>query len=229
MRKCCALACIMLTICFVISFSFAEEMETITFRGIPFGLTYAEAKPLLVDEGFLFDEYHGGYHTLMTSLIRGRSQGISEYVTLWSSTQKTDNLKIAGYDCTSVSVYFSENPDDGGKMSWENRLFMLANYSFNVMDLDAVFDDFKDKLLAIYGEPDESLSEKNYIYWLAQDNTFVCLKKRFIGKGSMFNEIAVYYGTFDGTKWLQRVMEVKTKEALDKEHQLLNNGNTDGL
>ena len=132
-------------------------------------------------------------------------------------------------------MYFAYRPNAEGNIDpddKDNMVFMLAYYKFEPTDLEAATADMRTKLEKLYGDIDYTSSDdlvikRHYDYWLAIDNTFVCLEDESYSTGT--KAMYVWYGTLDADEWLKEANQIQYDAAKAEEASKFGSDDTDGL
>ena len=141
------------------------------------------------------------------------------------------SLQVAGYDVTSMTLYFAYVPGKDGVIDrdLDDTSFYMARYTLKIGDYDLASKDLMSKLNNLYGkpktiEPDDGCdSDIDQIYkWTGDKDTFVYLA----GDSNQYGpSIKLYYGTAEGDTLIKNAEKIQRQQDLDK---LQENG-SDGL
>lgn len=219
------------------TFADTEKYEgSILFRGIPWGMSFTDAQQLFAKDGIQISSFMGSTYGSIRKIIEQDVLGYTDYNTYGVSWAYPKELMVAGFDVKQVDVYFAYRPDENKLVdpkNYDNLAFMLANYKFEPTDLQAATADMKAKLEKLYGDVDLTSSDsflitRHYNYWLASDNSFVCLEdEEYTTTGT--KAMYVWYGTLDADEWMKESNQVQYDFALKEEAEKFGTDNTDGL
>lgn len=148
--------------------------------------------------------------------------------------------EVAGYTTSEITLYFAYLPV-GEYLSYNEKDTSLygAQYKFEPVNLQDTYNDLKQKLTDIYGEPskvtiDSDLWENKYTYtyWYGAKNTELVLRCTDSEKdttGFYEDEIYITYAWRNGDTLLQNASDAVKREKSDKEKEIQGNGNSEGL
>ncbi len=220
----------------------AAKTIEITFRDVPWGVSYTEAKALLSD----LELWEMSGEELRTfsidEIILGDYKGISFEKTDiniigWASNS---HISVAGYTTESVYLYFAYVPVNGViTKSVDDSALYGARYEFEPEDLSKASSDLKSKLSSLYGEPDSYMTDSDdsgnkytYYFWTGANDTEVVLKIRDSSE-SIFSfyddEIYISYVWLKGDELLQTACDTLIQNEKDAESDVYGDGSTGGL
>ncbi len=228
------LTCLLLTLlllvpCFAALAEAAEEpateiyAEPILFRGIPWGSTWEEAQTYL-PEGIEYYETErndlstvNGYLSVKDhkTLYGGEYLGKDYY----TSKNKMNGMKVAGYELESMYLYFAGMSDDSGYLVTDetHSALLYTSYTFNVNNTDAVYEDLLGKLTSLYGNARMTGEDGRFNLWYGADGTMVSLCQ-------YYGYIYICYGFSGADALIEQAHQVlMNKEVLDA------GNSTDGL
>lgn len=216
--------------------------KTILFRDIPWGSSFLE-----VDEKLgtweLWNLTGESFKTCsVDDILIGDYEGIDfEYSGInVISNAFNGEQEVAGYTTSEIQLYFSFLPVNG-YLTYDEKDTSLygAQYKFEPVNLQDTYDDLKQKLIDIYGEPAKVTEDidlwKNaytYTYWYGADNTELVLKSLDSENDTTNlydNEIYISYAWRNGDVLLQNASDAVKKEKSDKEKEIQGNKDVGGL
>lgn len=213
----------------------------ITFRNVPWGSSFTEAKGII--QGIRWLDYSGENHGADTikdivgigSDVKTSNNNINMYAYSSSSTKVT----VAGYEVDEMKMYYAFTSANGTvTRTEENTALYAASYKFEPTDIDGVFADLTGKLTFLYGEPTETRHDTNwtndkytYVIWNSADGDQVILKMDDEREStwSTGNKIYLFYIWNQADVVLRAADDAVTAEKAGSESQNYGNGNTDGL
>lgn len=221
---------------------FEEEKSEIIFKDISWGTSYPE-----VDEKLgmweLWNLSGEGYKECsVDEILLGDYKGIDfDYsgINIISNAFKGEQ-EVAGYTTSEITVYFSYIPVDG-YLTYDEKDTALygAQYKFEPVNLQDMYDDLKGKLSNLYGEPSKTTQDTDmwenqytYTYWHGANDTELVLRCTDSEKdttGFYEDEIYITYAWRNGDTLLRNASDAVKKEKSDKEKEVQRNENTDGL
>lgn len=216
--------------------------KEILFNDISWGISFAEAdekfgtwklwnlsgetyKTCSVDE-ILIDDYKG---------IDFDYGGINVISNAFNGEQE-----VAGYTTKEIRLYFSYIPING-YLTYDEKDTALygAQYKFEPVNLQDTYNDLKQKLMNIYGEPSKVTEDSDmwgnkyiYTYWYGQNDTELVLRSLNSENDTTnlySDEIYITYAWREGDALLQNASDAIKKEKLDKEKDAQKNENIDKL
>lgn len=216
--------------------------KEIIFKDIPWGTSYTEVDRILPELNMM--SMNGeSFRTFSTDeIVLGDYQGIDfEYNDInIVGICSNDEIEVAGYTTSDVSLYFAYIPVDGILTKTENDSALYgAQYVFIPQNLDEMSNDLIEKLSSVYGEPCERINDKDmwdneyeYVYWYGQNNTELVMKivnTQNDTTGVYENEIVLSYVWRDGDKLLQQASDILKQEEIRKEEEVYGNDSVEGL
>lgn len=219
-----------------------EEKIEIVFKEIPWETPYPE-----VDEKLgawqLWNLSGEGYKECsVDEILLGDYKGIDfDYsgINIISNAFNGEQ-EVAGYTTKEITLYFAYLPVDG-YLTYDERDTALygAQYKFEPVNLQDTYNDLKDKLSNLYGEPSKTTQDADmwenqytYTYWYGANNTELVLRCTDSEKdttGFYEDEIYITYAWRNGDTLLQNASDAVKKEKSDNEKNVQGNENTDGL
>lgn len=234
--------------------SFSEENEKISqeikkisekeiiFRDIAWESSFSDVSEKLVDWN-LWNLSGEAYRTCsVDEIMLGDYKGIDfEYrgINVVSNAYNKEQ-EVAGYTTEEITLYFSYLPVDG-YLTYDEKDTALygAQYKFEPVNLQDTYDDLKQKLIDIYGEPAKVTEDidlwKNkytYTYWYGKNDTELVLRSLNSKNDTtdLYNdEIYITFAWRNGDVLLKNASDAVKKEKSDKEQDAKENGNSDGL
>lgn len=223
------------------SVAFAEE---ITFRGIEWGSNMAEIEKEL--EVYSIDDSMMRRWSVIEEAFDWAH--MNDYPCGWYAFGMPKDLNVGGYDICSIQLFCAWKLSDTGEILREKQEseFYAAIYSFAVVDIEATYNDLKEKLSSLYGTPLESTESREGYYanaggsgkyietvrvseWYGENNTGVRLRSCSSDVESLnAEEITISYGKTDADQRIERLQTALKAEALEKENASRGT-NTDGL
>lgn len=214
---------------------------SITFRNVPWGSSYTEAKDIL--NNINWHTYSGESHsadTVYDIVGIGSELETNNYnINMYASASSSGKVSVAGYEVAEIYMYFAFTSSNGTvTRTDDNTSLYAASYTFNPTDIDGVFADLTNKLTSLYGESTETRRETNwsndkytYIVWNSADGDQVILKldDERESSWSTGNKIYLFYIWNQADAALQTADDAVTAEKIASESQNYGNGNTDGL
>lgn len=216
--------------------------KEILFKDIPWGTNYTEVDRILPELNMM--SMNGeAFRTFSTDeIVLGDYQGIDfEYNDInIVGICSNDEMEVAGYTTSDMSLYFAYIPVDGVLTKTENDSALYgAQYVFTPQNLDAMSEDLIEKLSSVYGEPSERINDKDmwgneyeYVYWYGQNNTELVMKIVDTTNDTTDvyeNEIVLSYVWRDGDKLLQQASDILKQEAIQNEKEIYGNDSVEGL
>lgn len=213
--------------------------EEIVFRGIPWGTSYENATSQVPDVNFV--SYQG--ESIKTYSVEEIVYGFGIRFEYTDINIKAHNLFgsvcIAGYDTSSVDLFFAYVPVDGSltKLDRDSALY-AASYEFDPIDTKAMAKDLKEKLSAMYGDPSETSHGEDfwggavdYTYWYGANDTLLvlCVDDESESRWKLSERIRIVYAWREGDRLLQEASDCLEREAIASEKSKFGNGNTNGL
>lgn len=217
--------------------------KEILFMDIPWGTTYK-----------LVNEQHGelglypmngeSYKTYsIDDITLGDYKGIDfEYTDInVIGICYNNNINVAGYTTSDVSLYFSYIPNADGSLNQEadNSILYGARYEFEAKNLAEMQKDLTEKITSIYGEPQKETSaidiyknENYYLFWYGQNDTLLVLNAfntENDTSGVFEDEITLSYVWLKGDDYLKKASDILKEQAIKEEADNYGSGNTDGL
>lgn len=226
----------------------ASEIETnicseeIIFREIPWGTNYTEVFSQLQSMKLL--NISGENYKTMSAdeILFGDYKGLDFDFTDINVIAYALNgeTEVAGYTTSEINLYFSYVPVDGVITKEENDTSLYgAQYIFESQNLTEMYADLTEKLISLYGEPAEVTTETDiydnlytYTHWYGQNDTEVVLKSVDATNdttGYYKNEIYISYVWRYGDTMLQEASDILQKVEEEKEAEVYNNDDTNGL
>ena len=163
-----------LLLVFMLMFSFSTVLadpsdEPILFRGIPWSITPADALDEL--DGWETSNEKIDFDYLFSGNSEGQP-GINSII----SKMDNPNINVAGYKPNTIELYFVYAKVQNGSLdrSEENSELCMGRYYFwnPKSETNSMREDIKTKLSILYGDIDESPSDKCDI-WYGADETMV--------------------------------------------------------
>ncbi|MCD7846794.1 MAG: zinc-ribbon domain-containing protein [Oscillospiraceae bacterium] len=227
-----------------ITFATSVQNKTveITFRDIPWGTSYADAKELLSDLDLwkLAGESYKIYSVEDITLgdykeISFEKNDINIIGNTWNS-----HIDVAGYTTEDITLFFAYVPVDGVLTKTEEDSALYgARYEFKPENLSEAADDLKEKLSSLYGEPDSTKTDSDiwgnkytYITWTGKRNTEVVMKICDSSQCSLsfyYDEIYISYVWLKGDELLQTACDTLIQNEKDAESKVYGDGSTGGL
>lgn len=148
---------------FVVLLSAFALADDVTFRDIPWGSSVeALEKSLKADGGYVssMDGYPVPYAALFKTshskqgfaTLEGGSYQTREGIGWFTNAFFMTPLKVGGYDVPSVTTYAFYGLSDGViSKDKKDAVFYAAEYTFEVRDKEAAYNDLKEKLSILYG------------------------------------------------------------------------------
>ncbi len=227
-----------------ITFATSVQNKTveITFRDIPWGTSYADAKELLSDLDLwkLTGESYKTYS--VEDITLGDYKGISfekNDINIIGNTWNS-HIDVAGYTTEDITLFFAYVPVDGVLTKTEEDSALYgARYEFKPENLSEAADDLEEKLSSLYGEPDSTKTDSDiwgnkytYITWTGKRNTEVVMKICDSSQCSLsfyYDEIYISYVWLKGDELLQTACDTLIQNEKDAESEVYGNGSTGGL
>ena len=208
----------------------------IIFQGIPWGTSHEEALTLLLEKGYIQDEYmelvgaddlpsyfvyeQGGiYLTKNRNGISIHSENdIQSVLYMLPFRNPFDNVlakPIAGYSVGEINLCFADNGTESALIAVYLQIQSMENYQ-------VFFDDLKEKLVKVYGEAETGKAtnvtgrKATYYAWEGDHDTYVWL---FADAGV----IQLVYGTLNARNILKEYLTAKPAAVTP------NPDDTDGL
>ncbi len=230
MRK--LVAAITLIVMLFSTIALAEEQQEIKFRGVDWGISYSETVDQLTDFGVRWESPETVDGRKIKSLINNKWSDYYDYKSACKvDAVSTKEKKVAGYDISSVKLYFAYIPNEKGEIthSADDTSFFMAQYKINPTDLDGVYGDLKEKLTSLYGKPAKEDSDGfvihyNYCYWYGANDTMVV-----IVTDDNYECIYINYVWNNGEKLMDQANAIQHQAEIDKEKEKFGTDNTDGL
>lgn len=207
--------------------------DTFQFRSIPWGANFADVNNQLglQKRDWAYMEDTPEISVLDRVLRIYGSDKYDEEIGKYWWTTSPDDITVAGHKLTSIWLYFAYDIDSSGKVvrNDDNTKLYYAYYSLLVRDLDNDYQDIKNKLVDLYGNPTDSGSIDTPLVsslfcdiWISADSTLLCLEKGY----NILDEPVIYiaYASLEGNEWLSDAYEAVLSE--EKTNQ---QNNTDGL
>ena len=215
-------------LCFVIVFccgvAAAEDIyeKPILFRGIQWGETYDNFIQIFPEgkEKWNFYPYKSGVNCLFLDKCEDGSQYNELGFGMTNRIGEFPENDVAGYSMNYIKSYFLYEPDENGMLvrDHEHGRFCAAFYSLKFNDDEstaAAWDDLTAKLTRLYGDVDETASEKKINVWRGADGTMVVL-----GVKKATNPFIEIRYSFEGMDELIQ----NAQAAVEHEFSLLTNG-----
>lgn len=138
--------------------SVSEPKEEILFRNIPWGSNPNVANNLLggemlLSEDFYIKDWSCAYDIFSAGVCPGGHALIGSLD------------EVAGYPVFMTTLYFMYSLQEEIDHSIDASEFYLANYQFDVADVDAAYDDLKNKLTDLYGTGTEKRDTVTHSQW----------------------------------------------------------------
>ena len=150
------------------------------------------------------------------------------------------NIHISGYSA-DVELSFAY-PMDSGKVTYDpaSAKFYMAKYVFRKYeDMNAVYDDLKQKLTLIYGSPTEGYIKNTFndshfpknAIWIATDGSLIWLVNYYSNSSCRYDNIKIFYSAPNASKYLKDLNLLIKKEIAEGEaaRRKNNSNNYDGL
>lgn len=145
-------------------------------------------------------------------------------------TYAESDIDVAGYPVDLVRLWFAYTLDNDGMLQKDegHTAFIEASYVFKPKNIPMVRDDLEQKLISVYGSPDESgdvdpdsFSDfDTYSLWSGDNEAIIVLET-----DSNAGAIRINYGWLKGDEYLQEAYQA----LVNKEASVSGDGNTDGL
>ena len=234
--------------------------EGIMFRGIPWGSTADFTCDELNKGGLsLFLTTPEDYASIATYRVRNMvsapmygNASSEQGLTAFALDYPMD-LKVAGYNPTSVFVWFVYKPLEGELVyDIKQTAFYAGMYTFAPENIEGMYSDLKEKLSSVYGEcSDEGGQEKiedifgektiswsfidaeqKVAVWKTEDSYLFLISNKMTEDAdpTLYSDsIAVVYAAKESDIWIDEALaaQKRTNERLEKEKY--GDGNTDGL
>lgn len=148
--------------------------------------------------------------------------------------------EVAGYTTSEITLYFSYLPVEG-YLTYEEKDTALygAQYKFEPVNLQDMYEDLKQKLINIYGEPSKQTEDvdlwKNkytYTYWYGANDTELVMRSLNSENDTTDlyeDEIYITYAWRNGDNLLKNASNAVKKEKSDKEKAVQGNQDGSGL
>lgn len=214
------------------SIASAEFDDEIKFRSVDWSLSAPEVLKALESSGLKWTNGSVSTGRKIKSQACGEWSGYYDHDCLYyiDTSYSSPSIKVAGYDISDVTLYFACT-ENNGKITHDEKdtAFYMAKYKLEPKDIQAVYDDFVDKLTAVYGEPDKTYTDTGIItyqftYWYGKNNTMVILTS-----DDNWKTIDVNYVWNDGEELMKRADELQRQAELDEEQSHFGTDNTEGL
>ncbi|MBQ7866241.1 MAG: hypothetical protein IJ350_07705 [Clostridia bacterium] len=229
--------------------SFEGEIK---FRDIEWGASATEVRNKLAAQGVISSEHD------IKSVDSIQAWSVScDPVIEWEAGATisvydfADTFRVAGYPLSAmwIDCPYSYQTDKVDR-SMDGTQLMYAEMKFNVTDIELVYEDLTNKLISLYGQPEEVTDNNGYTsladmtdwteyntwrVWYGADNTGVYLYKtyrRAAGSDTVeMPELILAYGKTDGAAYLAGIKTAIQNEekAYDAMVQQQNVNNVDGL
>lgn len=246
-----ALLILLLSTNFAISV-FAEEVDDsierenidneIFFRDVPWGSTYSEVKSKLYE----FDWYEMYFDYMKThsvgDIIYGDYKGIDFINGGFNMTAlpfSNKEINVAGYTTSDINLYFVfPITENGLEIIEDDAIFYGATYEFEPQDYESMYDDLREKLTSLYGEPIKEDKETDWLgieetctVWEGTNDVLVSLRGEDVENEEELWEdsLTINYAWKEGDNLLTAASEQMKKEALDEESNAYGNDDTSGL
>ncbi len=219
-----------------------EELKSeILFQNVKWGTSFPEINNKFSNWKLL--NLHGeGYQTYSTDdILLGSYKGLRfDYSGINVISSALKQQEIAGYTTSEINLYFAFLPVDGCLTYSESDTSLYgAQYVFKPTDLNAVYEDLKNKLSQQYGTPskvtyDKDLrnNEYSYTYWYGENDTELVLKGlcgEIDTSGYYDDKIYISYVWRNGDTLLKNASDAVKAEKNSKEKDAQSNNNTNGL
>lgn len=201
---------------------FAEtaDTQTILFRDIEWGSSMPTVFSALSEVSFSkpSDDYAGNieYYIFEDGDIE-----FSDYVCAKVHSRSLNEMNVAGYELSNITLHFAYTPDDTGLLpkDEEHTALVLGEYTIKPKDLDFVMNDLLQKLTKVYGEPFDHRTNgftiTHEIYaWAGADDTIVSLIGESYSSGS--TNIYIRYSFYGADDYYQQAMDALVLEELMK-------------
>ena len=141
------------------------EQNEILFREIPWGTDPNEANKLmggdlLLSENYYIKDWACAYDVFSPGVCQGGHALIGSVD------------EVAGYPVFMTTLYFMYPPEAEIDRSIERSEFYLANYQLDVIDVDAAYDDLKNKLNVLYGVGQEEINTVTHSQWSVAGSSY---------------------------------------------------------
>ena len=209
--------------------------KAITFRGIPWGTTYAEAKDLLSADGISFnlkkedcrsweaDFYWTGKVAAKYSFEKSGYFG----------NPSCSGMTVGGFPATYLGLYFLKGYDDNDVYEDEEHAqFYLAYYYMKPVDMAGAYDVLCGKLSQLYGEGKERyetsswsgssgshVTHTKWTTWYGAEDTGVYIWYNYekYENGSIEDEtMYIVYGKSNSIELLQGLEAAMAREQLEQ-------------
>ncbi len=175
------------------------EAQVITFQGIPWGLSVAETKDLLIQEKGMVQGASGGEDYSLTYIDDHFESGVldddPDNVLNWTDRLNEGTMLfgwayptlIGGYRVQGICFDFHLEVEN---YAWNREATHLRQVSISLENPDV--EDLKQKLTGLYGEP---MDVRGGYLWLGAEDTAICLqggsgKNLYYGKTNAMETIA---------------------------------------
>lgn len=216
--------------------------KEIIFNDIPWNATFPDVSEKLSDWD-LWNISGEEYKTCsVDEILIGDYKGIEfEYggINIISNAFNGEQ-KVAGYTTSGIALYFSYLPI-GEYLTYEEKDTALygAQYVFEPVNLQDMYDDLVQKISEIYGEPNKQIKETDlwenqytYTYWYGANNTELVLKSLNSENDTTElydDEIYLTYAWRGGDELLKNASDAVKKEKSDKEKDARGESDLSGL
>lgn len=209
----------------------SEKNPEILFRNNKWGASFSEVKRSYPDNLHLLSPIDDKAYEIEYRIFGDENaKRYDNYVgcnEILSFTLRGKDFTVAGYPVAETCVYFAYVPGENGIINHDDPETALyyAYYSIEPLDMSVVYNDLKDKLSSLYGNPvDGKMSdiggkyETRYISWFGANDTVLSL----VWNGNKY--IVIKYGWLGGNQLLKNAYD-----ALVLEERMTDASNVDGL
>lgn len=223
---------------------FAETDSEILFRDIPWGTSYADTQNILSD----FDWYGLSFESMKTypvlEVLTDDADGTDSFnnggINMTAQPFSQKETDVAGYTTSDIQLFFAYTSVDGILQDDDTQTALYgARYEFEPQNLQSMYEDVKNKLVSLYGEPDDTTSDKNwlgikytYTWWYGANDSVVVLRGADSSEDTTDlydDELWISYAWEKGDELLESIDNAVTQSNSDAEASVYGNGSTDGL
>ena len=219
-----------------------EEDKEILFRDIEWGTSYSEVKSVLYE----YDWYEMYYEMMKTysvdEILLGDYEGIdfpNAGFNMIATPFTNKEIDVAGYVTSGFYLYLAF-PVVNEKMvqDEENAIFYGARYEFEPENTEMMYNDLKNKLSSLYGEPVKDKSETDLLdivtyttVWEGVNETYVSLVTNDVSDEEELwpDSLCISYAWGKGDDYLKFASDAISKKALEEKVSAYGNENVDGL
>lgn len=240
---------VFVSLCFALSLCttapvFAQTDSEILFRDVPWGTSFTDTENILSD----FDWYGLSFESMKTFPVQEvltDDAGDTDIFTngginMTAQPFSNKEVEVAGYTTSDLEMFFAYTSVDGIMQEDDSQTALYgARYEFEPQNLQSMYEDIKNKLTSLYGEPDDVTSDKNwlgikhtYTWWYGANDSIVVLRGADASEDTTDlydDELWISYAWKKGDELLKAIDDAVSQSNSDAEASVYGNGSTNGL